>query len=88
MAARRDLENGSTSDERAPLLAPQRVEEDPALPEEAVAAKPQSEASKRREYGWRGFWIVVVILVIAVFVKGWIEADDVDVSNPARPLLR
>ncbi|KAJ4361484.1 hypothetical protein N0V95_001821 [Ascochyta clinopodiicola] len=80
MVARRDLENGSTSDERAPLLAPSRSENVGAAPteEEELAAKPQSEASKRREYGWRGFWIVVAILIVALFVKGWIESDDVD----------
>lgn len=81
MAERRDLENASTPDERAPLLAPQRSDGGVATPpEEEPAVRPQSETSKRREYGWRGFWIVTVILVIALFVKGWIESDDVDVS--------
>ena len=65
------------------MLASQRPDEGVAAPpeEEELAPKPQSEASKRREYGWRGFWIVVAILVIALFIKGWIESDDVDVSN-------
>ena len=89
MAARRGLENGSTADERAPLLVPQRNEEASATAssedDEEVTPKPESEASRRRAYGWRGFWIVVAILIIAVFVKGWIEADDVDVSNSVKP---
>lgn len=83
MAANRDLENASTSDERAPLLAPQRSDDnvDASREEQEPAPKPQSEASKRREYGFRGFCIVVAILLIALFVKGWIESDDVDVSD-------
>ena len=91
MASHQDVETGPVADERAPLLGQQRSGEanasssssqDEALP------KPQSEASKRRTYGWRGFWIVVAILIIAAFVKGWIEADDVDVSCLAKPRSR
>lgn len=85
MAARRDIEHGSTSGEREPLLAPQQSEGDATSPlEDDSAPEPQSEASKRREYGWRGFWIIVTILIVAVFVKGWIESDDVDVSSYAK----
>lgn len=82
MAARNDLENGSTPEEREPLLGPQQAGDNvvASSAEEDVTSKYRSEASKRREYGWRGFWIVVVILIIAAFVKGWIEADDIDVS--------
>lgn len=75
MASQRDVE----ADERAPLLASPRTDEATSAQEEV--SEPQSEASKRREYGWRGFWIVVAILAIAFFVKGWIDADDVDVSR-------
>ena len=81
MASHQDVETGSAADERAPLLGQQPSEEANASssPDEALP-KPQSEDSKRRQYGWRGFWIVVGILIVAAFVKGWIEADDVDVS--------
>lgn len=87
MASHHDVETGSTPDERAPLLAPQRSDGDAIVPpqDDDAAPEPQSEASKRREYGWRGFWIVVVLLVIAVFVKGWIESDDVEVSTARSP---
>ncbi|KAG9198078.1 hypothetical protein G6514_000580 [Epicoccum nigrum] len=79
MASHQDIETGPAADERAPLLSQQRSEEANASssPDEALP-KPQSEDSKRRQYGWRGFWIVVGILIVAAFVKGWIEADDVD----------
>jgi hypothetical protein len=84
MTSHRDLENNSMPDERAPLLAPERAEGATTVSpdDDDAAPKPQSEASKRRAYGWRGFWIVVAILIIAVFVKGWIESDDVEVSIP------
>jgi hypothetical protein len=89
MASRRDIENGSIPGEREPLLAPPRNEGGAvAPPEDDTAPEPQSEASKRREYGWRGFWIVVVILIVAIFVKGWIESDEVDVSTAAKTILR
>ncbi|KAH6621821.1 mitochondrial carrier domain-containing protein [Boeremia exigua] len=80
MASRHDVE---TSSERAPLLGAQR----PVADDEGTAAaadadadvpKAPSEAEKRRAYGWRGFWIVVAIVGIGVFVKGWVDADDVD----------
>lgn len=91
MASHRDVESGPAVNERAPLLGQQRPEEpNTASSEESdeEIPKPQSEASRRREYGWRGFWIVVAILIVAVFVKGWIEADDVDVSLLAKVLFR
>lgn len=83
MPARRDVENGTTPDEREPLLARASPQDPANRPSEADDAtlSDQEESTKRRAYGWRGFWIVVAILIIAVFVKGWIEADDVDVSN-------
>lgn len=87
MATRRDIEHGSMPGEREPLLAPQQSAGDATAPlEDNSAPEPQSEASKRREYGWRGFWIVVAVLIVAVFVKGWIESDDVDVSTAANTL--
>lgn len=88
MASHRDVETGPVPDERAPLLGQQRPEQNQSTsPEDEASPKPQSEASKRREYGWRGFWIVVTILIVAIFVKGWIEADDVDVSHTANTAL-
>jgi hypothetical protein len=81
MASHQDVETGPAADERAPLLGQQRSESaNASSSQDENIPKPQSEASKRRAYGWRGFWIVVGILIIAAFVKGWIEADDVDVS--------
>lgn len=84
MASRRDVETApATPDERAPLLAPSLPPTEEPVQDadvDAAVAEQRVEAAKRREYGWRGFWIVVGIVGVGFFVKGWVEADDVDVS--------
>jgi hypothetical protein len=81
MTARRE-ENVPVADERAPLLGNEdvrnheRVEESDG--EDSIA--PQKETSRTWEYIWKGLLTILAILAIAVFVKGWIDADDVDVS--------
>ena len=82
MPIRHDLEATPTPDERAPLLAhanerhgSNTSENDGSSPEE------RQTRSEKWQYAWKGFWIVFAILVIAVFVKGWIDADDVNVSD-------
>ena len=84
MTSYRENETGSAPDERAPLLANENVRNDAAASlegEEEPLLEPEKAGSKTWYYAWRGFWIVLAILVIAVFVKGWIDADDVNVSN-------
>jgi hypothetical protein len=88
MASHRQVEAPITPDERAPLLAHQeaRTDAQPASGEEDVAVlEPEKAAARTWHYVWRGFWILFALFVIAVFVKGWIEADDVNVSL-RRPL--
>jgi hypothetical protein len=74
----------ATPDERAPLLAPEdaRYGTDAPSADDGADLAPERTTSKTWCYAWRGFWIVFAILVIAVFVKGWIDADDVNVSAP------
>lgn len=52
-----------------------------AIPPEhgGVPEDPEEEVSKTWQYVWRGVLTVFSILVIVVFVKAWIDADDVDV---------
>jgi hypothetical protein len=88
MASHHEAEVTSVPDERAPLLAHQeaRLDAHPATETEDVAdIEPEKTASRTWHYIWRGFWVIFAIFVIAVFVKGWIEADDVNVSL-TRPL--
>lgn len=35
-------------------------------------------------YAWYAFWVFVGAVVLALFIKGWIDADDVDVSSLPR----
>jgi hypothetical protein len=83
MPSQRDLEGGSTPDERAPLLGPEAVRRDvEAIERDDASEEPSKAASKKWYYVWRGVLILLAILVVAVFIKGWTEADDVDVSIP------
>jgi hypothetical protein len=84
MASCRQTEGASTPDERAPLLAHEAVRYDAAASpgEDDLPSEPQKATSKTWQYVWRAFWLVVAILIIAVFVKGWMDADDVNVSGP------
>jgi len=47
----------------------------------ALLEPPQSESKRTRSWWfWRILWTVLAALVLAVFIKGWIDAKDVDVS--------
>lgn len=69
--------------EQTPLLTEQEpvpIEEDEE--EEEVHSEPAEETPKKRSkswYAWRIFWAIIAALIIAVFVKGWIDADDTEV---------
>jgi hypothetical protein len=86
MTSRREPEIDTAPDERAPLLAQDAVRYDAgAQPEDGdLTSEPQKPISKTWHYAWRGLCIVFAILIIAVFVKGWIDADDVNVSSASR----
>lgn len=82
MASSRENAAGSAPDERAPLLGNEDARHDTAaIPDEdEPLLEPEKARSKTWYYAWRGFWVILATLVIAVFVKGWIDADDVNVS--------
>jgi hypothetical protein len=85
MSSHRDSERIIAADEREPLLAgadahadarsyssvPPERDDEPEVPEE--------ETVHTWQYVWRGLLALFAILIIVVFVKAWIEADDVDV---------
>ena len=85
MPSQRDLEGGSVPDERAPLLSHDAARQHTPTPSESdeIIDQPEKAASKTWYYVWRGILAVFAILVVAVFIKGWIEADDVDVCPSA-----
>ncbi|KAI8304097.1 hypothetical protein K4K59_012916 [Colletotrichum sp. SAR11_240] len=44
-----------------------------------IAPSPDEEEKPKRTTGWwlwRGFWAVLAIFVLAVFIKGWVDAKD------------
>jgi hypothetical protein len=83
MSTPRNVEARSTPDERAPLLASNPGRPDPDAPLNAEESFPISHKAgcSKWTYAWRGICIVVALLIIAVFVKGWIDSDNVDVSS-------
>lgn len=83
MAAQDDTENQNTNvdvnvNEETPLL----VERQEGIEGEEEVDEDEEEkpTSHVRWYAWRVFWGLVIVVVIAVFVKGWIDAGgDVQV---------
>ena len=67
--------------EETPLLADQADEGRDEHEQAALLEPPQSEAKRTKSWWfWRILWAVLAALVLAVFIKGWVDADDVDVS--------
>ncbi|PSR77522.1 mitochondrial carrier domain-containing protein [Coniella lustricola] len=73
--------------EHTPLLAsqqqadeqPERDAEAQQHDEAALLEPPQSEARRTNSWWfWRILWAVAAALVLAVFIKGWVDAKDVD----------
>jgi hypothetical protein len=88
MTSHREPEINAAPDERAPLLAQDAARYDAGAEREDgdLTSEPQKPDSKTWYYAWRGFCVVLGILIIAVFVKGWIDADDVNVSALRRTI--
>jgi uncharacterized membrane protein YraQ (UPF0718 family) len=69
----------NTSNEQTPLLSDPQPDE-PEQQDQEVAEKKVRKASW---YIWRIFWFIIAILILAAFIKGWIDAGgDVDVCLP------
>lgn len=76
-------ENIVVADERAPLLGNNDTRSQDRIDEASdgeESIQPEKETSRTWEYVWKACLTILAILVIAVFVKGWIDADDVNVS--------
>jgi uncharacterized membrane protein YraQ (UPF0718 family) len=79
MAHDSDAENQANINEQTSLLNDQEVDQQP---------DPKAHDQKKASwYIWRIFWVIVAALVLAVFIKGWIDAGgDVDVGATAQCL--
>jgi len=84
MTSHGDEERDLAPDERAPLLGSEDARRDAgtAVEEGESSLEPQKASSRTWEYVWKGCLALFAILIVAVFVKGWIDADDVNVSVP------
>lgn len=71
-----------TLTEETPLLASHsQAGEGRTEHEEAVLLEPpQSETRHTKSWWfWRILWTLLAVLILAVFIKGWVDAKDVDV---------
>jgi hypothetical protein len=73
-----DTENRTAAvDEETPLL----INDELAAEEQELDPK-QPEPTWARRYFWRVFWVIVAAFILAVFIKGWIDAgSDVNAST-------
>ncbi|RYP08774.1 hypothetical protein DL764_001685 [Monosporascus ibericus] len=90
MAANNDSESQMGSNEQTPLLSERRPsrEEHQQTPllegqetprdehEQAALLEPPPEKRTRSWWFRRIFWAIVAVVILAVFIKGWIDADD------------
>jgi len=78
-----DTENRTAAvDEETPLLI-----NDELTGEEQELDPKQPEPTWARRYFWGIFWVIVAASILAVFIKGWIDAgSDVNASTKTRDL--
>lgn len=82
MASLRNVSPVPISDERSPLLGhdePQYSTNAASSEDADVAPKEQGKPPSPWRYAFYALWAFLAIVIIALFVKGWIDADDVDV---------
>ncbi|KAH8652056.1 mitochondrial carrier domain-containing protein [Xylariales sp. PMI_506] len=62
---------------------PGSADDDRSIPEDeheaAALLEPPAESPVRTKswYIWRAFWLILAALLLALFIKGWVDADDV-----------
>ncbi|KAI6755531.1 hypothetical protein HG531_004637 [Fusarium graminearum] len=79
MSSRSDPEAPARNDEQTPLLRDQHIEtEQVGNNESEIVPAPTPEKRTRSWYAWRIFWTILVIVVLAVFIKGWIDSDETE----------
>jgi hypothetical protein len=85
MAAQIDPESLQRSTEQTPLLADQPQDSTRDEADNEAEPEPTPEKRPKRWYAWRIFWAVLVIIILAVFIKGWVDSDSKEVSNRGLP---
>jgi len=78
MTAEGDSSDRTRPDEEAPLLQERQLSDD----DEQSPTRKDTTPKTRSWYLWRIFWALLAVSVLAVFVKGWVDAGgDVEVST-------
>lgn len=79
MPSPRDSESGHVANERSPLL-PVEHEQNGTTPtsDDSSSLKPHEPPASQYRYFWWAVSFVASAAILTLFVKGWIEADDVD----------
>ncbi|CAN8099766.1 unnamed protein product [Discula destructiva] len=79
-SAAADEENGPPPySETTPLLGAHQEEGRDEHEEAALLEPPQSETRRTKSWWfWRALWTLLAALLLAVFIKGWIDAEDVE----------
>lgn len=75
MTAVADLESANA---RANNVEPERTENERTPLLQSPSQEIQQEPRTTSWYAWRIFWGLLGALVLGVFIKGWIDADDVE----------
>ncbi|KAF2640579.1 mitochondrial carrier [Massarina eburnea CBS 473.64] len=83
MAVHHDTEAGHDPDERSPLLFVDPVPEGSVRSSDeddasSLKSQQQEQEPSKYRYFWWAMWFILGAAVLAFFVKGWIDADDVD----------
>ncbi|KAF5009282.1 hypothetical protein FDECE_4494 [Fusarium decemcellulare] len=80
MSNNNDPEASQQSTEQTPLLGdqPPHAEDGRSEPELEPESEPTPEKRSHSWYAWRIFWAILAAIVIGVFVKGWIDADETE----------
>jgi len=86
-----DAENQTiiSNHEETPLLADAHNQQDHDSDHQELEDVPEQKRKQVSWYLWRVFWTIVAALILAAFIKGWIDAgSDVDVGfgPPSYPL--
>lgn len=69
------------SDEQTPLLVGPHAEPDTEQAGTEPEIEPTPEKRPRSWYAWRLFWAILAIIVLAVFIKGWVDSDETEVTR-------
>ncbi|KAF4459080.1 hypothetical protein FALBO_14174 [Fusarium albosuccineum] len=80
MSNNNDPESSQRSTEQTPLLGdqPPHAEDGRSEPELEPESEPTPEKRSHSWYAWRIFWAILAAIVIGVFIKGWIDADETE----------